>query len=158
MVTDSHAAHFIAMFIVFVVACSFSIGWAKTDGIKPFTDKFELGYIEDYPVEQTATVTPTTEDYDEVKDLKKQIEIAKLKKQLRQLNKPPEIKKVSKTSRPNKPKQQKPEKSPIFDDCVSALIGLGTPARKAKAEAQTIFEKNSNIKTVQEFITEYGKR
>ena len=154
MVTDSHIAHYIAMFIVFVFAVSLSMGWAKADGTKPFTDKFELGYIEDYPVEQTDTVTPVSQSYDEVKDLKKQIEIAKLKKQLRELNKPEEVKNVSKT----KPKQQKVEKSPILDDCISALIGLGTPARKAKSETEFIFKRNPSIKTVQEFITEYGKR
>ena len=154
MVTDSHIAHYIAMFIVFVFAVSLSMGWAKSDGTKTFTDKFELGYIEDYPIEQADTVTPVSESYDEVKDLKKQIEIAKLKKQLRELNKPEEFKKVSKT----KPKQRKAENSPILDDCVSALTGLGTSAGKAKAEAEFIFKRNPSIKTVQEFITEYVKR
>ena len=150
MVTDSEVAYFIAMFIIFVMAVSFSIGWAKADGIKPITDKFELGYIEDYPVEQTGVVIPVAEEYDELKDLKRQVEIAKLKQQLHDLNnpKPP----IKPTQRP------KPTKPAVFDDCVSALIGLGTPARKAKAEAQNIFDRNPNIKTVQEFITEYGKR
>jgi hypothetical protein len=154
MVTDSHVAHYIAMFIVFVVAISFSIGWAKADGIKPITDKFELGYIEDYPVEQTGVVTPVAEEYDELKDLKRQVEIAKLKQQLNDLNNPPAPKQPAKKST----KQQKPSKPPIFDDCVSALVALGVPARKAKAEAQIIFDRNPNIKTVQDFITEYGKR
>jgi len=149
MVTDSQVAYFIAMFIVFVVACSFSIGWAKADGIKPFTDKFELGYIEDSPVEQNV-LEPVVEEYDELKDLERKVKIAKLKKQLHDINNPKPSVKPDKKSKPSKPA--------IFDDCVSALAGLGTPARKAKAEAQVIFEKNPNIKTVQEFITEYGKR
>ena len=54
MVTDSHVAHYIAMFIVFVVAISFSIGWAKADGIKPITDKFELGYLKTTPLSKRA--------------------------------------------------------------------------------------------------------
>ena len=149
MVTDSQVAYFIAMFIVFVVACSFSIGWAKADGIKPFTDKFELGYIEDSPIEQNV-LEPVVEEYDELKDLERKVKIAKLKKQLYDINNPKPSVKPDKKSKPSKPA--------IFDDCVSALAGLGTPARKAKAEAQVIFEKNPNIKTVQEFITEYGKR
>ena len=152
MVTDSHVAHYIAMFIVFVVAVSFSIGWAKADGIKPISDKFDLGYIEDYPVEQTGVVTAVVEEYDELKDLERKVKIAKLKKQLDDLNNPPPPKKP-----PIKP-VKKPSKPSVFDDCVSALIGLGTPARKAKAESQNIFDRNPNIKTVQEFITEYGKR
>lgn len=149
MVTDSQVAYFIAMFIVFVVACSFSIGWAKADGIKPFTDKFELGYIEDSPVEQNV-LEPVVEEYDELKDLERKVKIAKLKKQLHDINNPKPSVKPDKKSKPSKPA--------VFDDCISALTGLGTPARKAKAEAQVIFEKNPNIKTVQEFITEYGKR
>tara|TARA_B100002019_G_scaffold287451_1_gene299481 strand:- start:663 stop:1115 length:453 start_codon:yes stop_codon:yes gene_type:complete len=150
MVTDSEVAYFIAMFIVFVIAVSFSIGWAKADGIKPFSDKFELGYIE----EDISPVSPVeievVDEYDELKDLKRQVEIAKLKQQLHDLNnpKPP----IKPTQRP------KPTKPAIFDDCVSALTGLGTPARKAKAEVQNIFDRNPNIKTVQDFITEYGKR
>ena len=154
MVTDSYIAHYFAMFIVFVIAVSFSIGWAKADGTKPFSDKFDLGYIEDYPLEPNATVV--VDDYDELKDLERQVKIAKLKKQLQDLNKPPEPKQTKKKAPKQQPKQ--PSKPAIFDDCVSALIGLGTPARKAKAEVQNIFDRNPNIKTVQQFITEYGKR
>lgn len=154
MVTDSYIAHYFAMFIVFVIAISFSIGWAKADGTKPFSDKFDLGYIEDYPLEPNATVV--VNDYDELKDLERQVKIAKLKKQLQELNKPPEPKQTQKKAPKQQP--QKPTKPAIFDDCVSALVGLGTPVRKAKAEVQNIFDRNPNIKTVQEFITEYGKR
>ena len=156
MVTDSHIAHFIAMFIVFVVACSFSIGWAKTDGIKPFSDKFELGYIEEDGLPISPVEVQVVDEYDELKDLERQVKIAKLKKQLHDINNP------KASVKPVKPvkvaKQSKPTKPAIFDDCVSALTGLGTPARKAKAEAEVVFERNPNIKTVQEFITEYGKR
>ena len=149
MVTDSELAYFIAMFIVFVMAVSFSIGWAKADGIKPFSDKFELGYIEEDVLPAPVEIQ-VAEEYDELKDLKRQVEIAKLKQQLHDLNNP---------KPPIKPTQRsKPTKPAIFGDCVSALTGLGTPARKAKAEAEVIFERNPNIKTVQEFITEYGKR
>lgn len=150
MVTDSQTAYFIAMFIVFVFALSFSIGWAKADGIKPISDKFELGYIEEDVLPVTPVQAQVVEEYDELKDLKRQVEIAKLKQQLHDLNNP---------KPPIKPAQRpKPTKPAIFDDCVSALVGLGTPTRKAKAEAQIIFDKNPNIKTVQDFITEYGKR
>ncbi len=150
MVTDSEVAYFIAMFIVFVVACSFSIGWAKADGIKPISDKFELGYIEEDVLQEIPVQAQIVEEYDELEDLKRQVEIAKLKQQLHDLNNPkPPIKPTQ------KPKTTKPA---IFDDCVSALVTLGTPARKAKAETQIIFDTNPNIKTVQDFITEYGKR
>ena len=150
MVTDSQTAYFIAMFIVFVFALSFSIGWAKADGIKPISDKFELGYIEEDVLPVTPVQAQIVEEYDELKDLKRQVEIAKLKQQLHDLNNP---------KPPIKPTQKpKPTKPAIFDDCVDALVVLGTPARKAKAEVQNIFDRNPNIKTVQDFITEYGKR
>lgn len=150
MVTDSQIAYFIAMFIVFVFALSFSIGWAKADGIKPISDKFELGYIEEDVLPAIPVQAQVVEEYDELKDLKRQVEIAKLRQQLHDLNNP-----NPPTKPTQKPKRTKPA---IFDDCVSALTGLGTPARKAKAEAQNIFDRNPNIKTVQDFITEYGKR
>ena len=150
MVTDSPVAYYLSMLIIFIIATSFSIAWAKADGTKPISDRFELGYVEDYPVEQNYLEAVIVDEYDELKDLKRQVEIAKLKQQLHDLNnpKPP----IKPTERP------KPTKPAIFDDCISALVGLGTPTRKAKAEAQIIFDKNPNIKTVQEFITEYGKR
>lgn len=52
----------------------------------------------------------------------------------------------------------KEEVNPIFNDCRDVLVSLGVPKRKAKAEVEVIFERNPNIKTVQEFITEYGKK
>jgi len=54
-------------------------------------------------------------------------------------------------------KKEKKE-NPLFKDCTEALVSLGVPKRKAKAEAQIIFDRNPNIKTVQDFITEYGKK
>lgn len=164
MVTDSEVAYFIAMFIVFVLAVSFSIGWAKADGIKPISDKFELGYIEEDVLPVTPVQAQIVEEYDELKDLKREVEIAKLRKELVELK----ARQVHAPNSKNKPKQRQkkapkkqtkqPSKPAIFDDCVSALIGLGTPARKAKAEVQYIFDRNPNITTVQKFITEYGKR
>lgn len=63
----------------------------------------------------------------------------------------PETKKVSVEVKKEKPV------SPILQDCTDTLVALGVPKRKAKAQAKSILE-NGNIKTVQEFITEYGKR
>jgi hypothetical protein len=150
MVTDSQIAHYIAMFIVFVMATSFSIGCYKKEGIKPLSDKFELGYIEDSPIQY---VTPQ-EPYNELEELKREVEIAKLKKQLQELNNPKPIKTKPKVVK-SEVKKTQPD---IFDDCISALVSLGTPVRKAKADVQNVFDQNPNIKTVQQFITEYGKR
>lgn len=153
MVTDSQIAHYIAMFIVFVMATSFSIGCYKKEGIKPLSDKFELGYIEDIQPQWTASAE-IKEPYNELEELKREVEIAKLKKQLQELNNPKPIKTKPKVVK-SEVKKTQPD---IFDDCISALVSLGTPARKAKADVQNVFDQNPNIKTVQQFITEYGKR
>ncbi len=118
------------------IAINFFVGLFSPEA-KPLSDRFELGYIDDN--DSNGKVEVAIEEKDELQELRRQVEIAKLKKQLSELEEP-SFDKV------------------LFKDCVDALTGLGTPARKAKAEAQTIFEKNPNIKTVQEFITEYGKR
>ena len=118
------------------IAINFFVGLFSPEA-KPLSDRFELGYIDDNDSPQEVQIV--VEEKDELKELKRQVEIAKLKKQLAELQKPA-------------------FDNNLMKDCVDALTGLGTPARKAKAEAQTIFEKNPNIKTVQEFITEYGKR
>lgn len=149
MVTDSYFAHCLAMLVLFIVAWSLSIGWAKADGIKPITDKFELGYVEDYPVEQNFLQATLVDEYDELKDLKRKVEIAKLKQQLSELNNPKPV--IAKASQNN-------TNSQLQNDCTDALIGLGVPKRKASAEVKIILGRNPNIKTVQQFITEYGKR
>jgi hypothetical protein len=152
MVTDSQIAHYIAMFIVFVMATSFSIGCYKKEGIKLLSDKFELGYIEDIQPQWTASAE-IKEPYNELEELEKAVKIAKLKKQLKELHEP------TPTRAPVKQVVQKEDKDNLlFTDCKDALVGLGVPARKAKADVQNVFDQNPNIKTVQQFITEYGKR
>ena len=118
------------------IAINFFVGLFSPDA-KPLSDRFELGYIDDN--DSNDKVEVAIEEKDELQELRRQVEIAKLKKQLSELEEPSFDK-------------------ALFNDCVDALTGLGTPARKAKAETQVIFEKNPNIKTVQDFITEYGKR
>tara|TARA_Y100001937_G_C7022010_1_gene285896 strand:- start:148 stop:570 length:423 start_codon:yes stop_codon:yes gene_type:complete len=118
------------------IAVNFFLGLFSSE-TNPLSDRFELGYIDDNNSDSKVEVA--IEEKDELQELRRQVEIAKLKKQLSELEEPSFDK-------------------ALLKDCVDALTGLGTPARKAKAEAQTIFEKNPNIKTVQEFITEYGKR
>ena len=102
-------------------------------------DKIQLGYIDE--------VTPSVEitDGDELSQLKKQVEILKLRKQLEQL-------KDECSSPTNNPTKK------LMADCTEALVSLGVPKRKARAEADVVMQSNSNIKTVKEFITEYGKR
>jgi hypothetical protein len=126
----------VVLFTLSAIAGFFS----KTTKPLQLSNNFDLGYVRDDEVfEEPQEVQIVVEEKDELKELKRQVEIAKLKKQLAELQKPA-------------------FDNNLMKDCVDALTGLGTPVRKAKAEAQNIFEKNPNIKTVQEFITEYGKR
>ena len=92
---------------------------------------------------KTSQELPTiqTED-DELKVLERRVKIAKLKMQLEELE-------GSKT---------KSIDETLLKDCIDVVIGLGTSKRKAKAEVEIIFENNPEIKSVQQFITEYGKK
>lgn len=136
--TTSFIAQLVSVSCVVWVCYNIVFGIKNPEKSAPvISDNFQLGYI-DSPQSSTV-VTAQIQEVDELQKLKRQVEMAKLKKQLAELEEPSFDK-------------------ALFNDCVDALTGLGTPARKAKAEAQTIFEKNPNIKTVQEFITEYGKR
>ena len=158
MVTDSYVSHLIAMFIIMVFAISFSIGCSSAYGTKPITGKFDLGFIEDReetPVcGKNTPVSPSTprpspegnDPHDELKQLKRQVEIAKLKKQLAGLQNPTEQ------------GASEPKVNVLLDACQAALVSLGVPKRKAKAEADVVLQSNPSIKTVQDFITEYGKR
>jgi|TARA_B100000085_G_scaffold25869_1_gene21641 hypothetical protein len=149
--TSQTIANYMVTLFVLVLTIYFIYGY-HSKNVEPHDfsniDNFDLGYIRD---EQPQVVVDV--EYDELKDLERKVKIAKLKKQLNDLNSPKPKPETTKTT-----KQSKASKPAIFDDCVSALVGLGSPVRKAKAEAQVIFEKNPNIKTVQEFITEYGKQ
>jgi hypothetical protein len=67
--------------------------------------------------------------------------------------------KVSVSNKPKSKKLNKPlEDNKLIEDCIETLVVLGTPKRKAQAQVKTVFDKNPNIKTVQDFITEYGKK
>jgi len=88
------------------------------------------------------------------KDEEKYQVVEELVNQVEELNNPKPIKTKRKVVK-NEVKKTQPD---IFDDCISAIVSLGTPVRKAKVDVQNLFDQNPNIKTVQQFITEYGKR
>lgn len=148
--TTSFIAQLISMSCVIWVCYNIVFGIKNPDKCKPaLSDNFQLGYVRDD--EPSQTFRGAVEE-DELEALKREVEIAKLKKQLVELK----ARQVHAPNSKNKPKDQS-DVNPILQDCIDALIALGVPKRKAKAEADNILE-NSNIKTVQDFITEYGKR
>lgn len=116
------------------IMINFFIGLFSPSATAMNLSEIELGYIKEPQVNQTHQYV----GYDEVAELKRKVELLKLQKQLKEL-------------------EGSSVDNELLNECVETLVALGTPKRKAKAEAETILE-NSNIKTVQEFITEYGKR
>lgn len=131
------------------IAINFFLGLFSPEA-RPLSDRFELGYIDNN--DSNNKVEVAMEEKDELQELRRQVEITKLRKELVELK----ARQVHAPNSKNKPKDQS-DVNPILQDCTDALIALGVPKRKAKAEADSILE-NSNIKTVQDFITEYGKR
>lgn len=129
----------IAMLVVVVglgwVFLNMAEGAKNPHKYKPvsYQDNFELGYIDN----PKTTATMVIEPEDELKKLKRQVEMAKLRKQLAELEEPS-------------------VDNSFLNDCVDTLVGLGTPRNQATKKAKEILQ-NANVKTVQEFITEYGK-
>jgi len=160
--TDHESRDAIAQLILMSIAIIFTSSvvygiFSKNSKPLKIGNNFDLGYItDDEPLEEeipTPVSSPSPrpskksdDDYDELKSLKRQVEIAKLKKQLAGLQNPTE------------PRASKPKVNVLLDACQAALVSLGVPKRKAKAEADVVLQSNPSIKTVQDFITEYGKR
>lgn len=145
MVLAEYANHETTSFIAQLVSmsCAVWICYNIVFGIKnpdkcksTLSDNFQLGYVES--PESPPVVNVEIKEVDELQKLKRQVEMAKLKKQLAEL-------------------EENDIDNSLLQDCIDTLVSLGTPKRKATAEAKQIL-KSSNIKTVQEFITEYGKR
>ena len=131
------------------IAVNFFIGLFSPSATPLNLSEIELGYIKEPQVDQTIIYA----EYDEVTELKRKVELLKLQKQLK------ELQESTPKKAPAKQVTQKEDKDNLlFTDCKDALVGLGVPVRKAKADVQNVFDQNPNIKTVQEFITEYGKR
>jgi len=101
-------------------------------------DKIPLGYIDDHAPhasdESTYNVKHTEED--EVASLKKQVEILKLRKQLKQLQE-------ECTSK---------VKLALLEECTEVLVALGEKKTKAKEQAMNVLQADPTIKDVNDFI------
>lgn len=97
-------------------------------------DKIALGYIDDVAPPALPQV-----DEDELSQLKKQVEILKLKKQLEQL----------------KDECSSPETDPkkkLMKDCTDALVSLGEKKASATNKVKHVFHHCPDLKTVDEFL------
>jgi hypothetical protein len=108
------------------------------------SDRFELGYMEN----NNQNTTTGKQEEDELKVLKREIEIAKLRKELVKLK----ARQVHAPNSKNKPKDQV-DVNPIIKDCIDALVSMGEKKSVARATVNKYFASNPNTKTVEEFIT-----
>ena len=97
-------------------------------------DKIPLGYIDDVAPPPLPQVNE-----DELYQLKKQVEILKLKKQLAELR--------DECSSPETGTAKR-----LMQDCIKALVSLGEKKASATSKAKHIFHQYPDLKTVDEFI------
>lgn len=130
----------------YLVGC-FLYGYTNQN-IKPikFTDKFELGYIEDnenlVPIDVMVT---DPSDKELVVSLEKQLKTMQAK-----------LSKMEKKASP-KPKP-KPEEDQLFNDCVATLITLGYKSKRVAKNDVSDFLTNNDITSVDQFVAEFFKK
>lgn len=124
-----HLADIISGVMFLLVSFSFLYGYLFPNSFQtPNLSRIDTGIYLSEPTTKTDTSKISSLEH----------ELAQLRKQIQESNKPNN------------------QTNPLFTDCVDTLIALGTPARKAKVEAQNIFN-NKNITSVEQFIGEIGK-
>ncbi len=166
-----YATMIMTLFVAIFVATVFVWGVCKPHWFKPveFSDKFDLGYIED---RQQGVVLPMAELFEEVptaRQTRRQItpkpkprRVATPKPKPRpkpqSVRKPqpkPQQKPQPKPQpKPKKPQVQKPAQSPEFiEDCIAALIALGEKKTVAKKQAITFLTNNPEVTDLDNFLT-----
>jgi outer membrane biosynthesis protein TonB len=127
-------------FLTIIVTTFISVFWAVcymygvcSENVKPltFSDKFDLGYIDDNE--------PDTNELVVVNQPKPK---TKPKKKKKKKNKQPKSKPIIKSE----PNEQ------LMRDCTSALVGLGIKKMEAKRATTTFLDKNPTVTTVEEFV------
>jgi hypothetical protein len=142
-----------------------------SDKVEPFvfSDKFELGYIDDdEPVMATSQPDPPRAKTRSKKKKKKLRTIEDLNKRLNDTekkNRRLEAEYYRETITPKEKSKPSPKPAPkpkideqLARDCSDALIGFGEGKRKAKQASAEILENHPEIKTVEEFIKRVFKR
>ena len=141
----------IALAIGAFIAVCVLWGAINPDSVKPLKipDKFEIGYIEDNnPLAETSQLV---QEYDELKDLERQVKIKKLKKQLKEMDEP-------KTKTRPKKVETKQQVNPLITECVQALVGMGEKQSVARSTVNKYFVNNPNTKSVEDFISGVFKK
>ena len=141
----------IALAIGAFIAVCVLWGAINPDSVKQLKipDKFEIGYIEDNnPLAETSQLV---QEYDELKDLERQVKIKKLKKQLKEMDEP-------KTKTRPKKAETKQQVNPLITECVQTLVGMGEKQSVARSTVNKYFVNNPNTKSVEDFISGVFKK
>lgn len=133
--TTAWLAQIISLGFIVFIGWNVAYGVKNPDSVKPITvsDNYDMGYVRSTP-QYTVKVEPE----DELKKLERQVKMAKLRKQLAELEEPS-------------------VDNSLLRDCVDTLVTLGNTQSEAQKAAKQILQ-TSNVTTVQEFLKEYGKR
>ena len=135
-------AYLIAGFIIIYVIASFINGYYNKK-IKPFkfTDRFELGYIEDNQPSVPVDVVITDNSEEKL--------ISEMEKQIKTLQ--------SKLSKIEKKEAKKPKEDQLFNDCVATLMTLGYKSKRVAKNDVSDFLVNNDISSVDQFVNEFFK-
>ena len=146
-------------FLTIIVTTFISVFWAVcymygvcSENVKPltFSDKFDIGYIDDNKPDANELVVVANQPKPKTKPTKK--------KKKKKKNKKPKSKPIIKSEpliqpepKSESPIQPEPNEQ-LMRDCASALVALGTKKMDAKRATTTFFDKNPKVTTVEEFI------
>ena len=97
----------------------------------------EEGGVEAAKIPEHIELARIDDDYDELSDLKRQLEIKKLRQQLTEYDEP------TKTAMNDS----------LAQDCILALVSLGEKKSVARSKVHKVLQQNPNIKSVSEFIS-----
>ena len=133
-------------FLTIIVTTFISVFWAVcymygvcSKNVKPltFSDKFDIGYIDDNKPDNSELIAVVNPNPPKTK-----IKSKAKKKKKKNKNKNPKSKPIIKSE----PNEQ------LMRDCTSALVGLGIKKMEAKRATTTFFDKNPTVTTVEEFV------
>ena len=123
-------------FLTIIVTTFISVFWAVcymygvcSKNVKPltFSDKFDIGYIDDNKPDNSELIAVVNPN-------------------------PPKTKIKSKAKKKKKEKEISQHDETFVRECVSALVGLGIKSAAAKRNVNDFLDKNPEVKTVEEFI------
>lgn len=182
---DPELTNYLTMIVTIGLATFWAVCYMYgvcSDKVEPFafSDKFELGYIDDNePVDDEPVVATnrqhryrnapprakTKSKKNKKKNLKTIEDLNKRLNDIEKKNRRLEAEYYRETITPKEKSKPSPKPAPkpkideqLARDCSDALIGFGEGKRKAKQASAEILENHPEIKTVEEFIKRVFKR